>query len=129
MQSFDCKLFEQPAPALPDPWTSDWMLRGLLSQHLPEAVHDAAEPALKSLGELSAGELHAFQLADRLNEEFGFSPMVAGLFDTQPFWFYMVLESDGRTVQVPLPDNLKASALRSAIESGLETARHVRDEL
>lgn len=60
------------------------------------------------------------QLAEQLRQEYGFSPMVAGLFDTQPFWFYMVLESGNETVQVPLPDELTRDALERSLDAGLE---------
>ena len=59
-------------------------------------------------------------LATELNEKYGFGPQIASLFDPQPFWFYMVLEGDGETVQVPLPDKLDRDALRSALEAGLQ---------
>ena len=52
---------------------------------------------LKSMTEESSGKLNyefvdpeagGGQLAQQLNEQYGFVPQIAGLFDTQPFWFY-----------------------------------------
>jgi ABC-2 type transport system permease protein len=59
-------------------------------------------------------------LGKELKRKFGFSPQIASLFDPRPFWFYMVLEGDGETVQVPLPDQLDRAALKGALESALQ---------
>jgi len=59
-------------------------------------------------------------LASELNEKYGFAPQIASLFDPQPFWFYMVLEGDGETVQVPLPDELDRDALKRSLEAGFQ---------
>ncbi|WP_252736019.1 Gldg family protein [Aestuariibacter sp. A3R04] len=59
------------------------------------------------------------ELASELKQNFGFSPQVASLFDPQPFWFYMVLESNSETVQVPLPENLDKAALKRSLDSAL----------
>lgn len=58
-------------------------------------------------------------LAEQLRTEYGFVPQVAGLFDTQPFWFYMVLEGAGQSVRVPLPETLEAERLDSGIRDAL----------
>ena len=59
-------------------------------------------------------------LASELNEKFGFAPQIASLFDPQPFWFYMVLEGDGETVQVPLPDEFDRDALKRSLQAGFQ---------
>ena len=59
-------------------------------------------------------------LASELNEKYGFAPQIASLFDPQPFWFYMVLEGDGETVQVPLPDEFDRDALKRSLEAGFQ---------
>ena len=59
------------------------------------------------------------KLARELEQNFGFSPQIANLLDPNPFWFYMVLESEGETVQVPLPDSLDKTALKRALNSAL----------
>ena len=59
-------------------------------------------------------------LAREIEEQYGFQPMAASLFDVNPFYFYMTL-SDGETLlQVPLPEALSADATRRAIEEGLK---------
>ena len=60
------------------------------------------------------------QLAQQLNEAYGFVPQVAGLFDTQPFWFYMLLETATNAVLVPLPEELDKDGLTDNIEASLK---------
>jgi ABC-2 type transport system permease protein len=59
-------------------------------------------------------------LATRLEQRNGFRPMVLDLLNSRPFWFYMVLESGGQTVQVPLPKTLDAAGFRRALDAGLK---------
>jgi ABC-2 type transport system permease protein len=59
-------------------------------------------------------------LAKQIASELGFRPMVAGLFDTNAFWFYMTLEGKGQIVQVPLPENFQKADLERALEAGLK---------
>jgi ABC-2 type transport system permease protein len=60
------------------------------------------------------------RLAGELRREYGFGPQVASLLDPRPFWFYMVLESDGDAVQVPLPDALEKDALKRSLDAALQ---------
>lgn len=64
--------------------------------------------------EAEGGEV-ARQLADR----YGFRPMAAGPFDPKRFYFYMVMKSNGSTVQVPLPGKLTGEAARRSLEAAL----------
>lgn len=64
--------------------------------------------------EAGGGEV-ARQLADR----YGFRPMAAGPFDPKRFYFYMVMKSNGSTVQVPLPGKLTGEAARRSLEAAL----------
>ncbi len=59
-------------------------------------------------------------LGEQLKREYGFGPQIASLFDPKPFWFYMVLKGNGEAVQVPLPAELNASALKKSIESAVQ---------
>lgn len=61
-------LFEQAAPQLPDPYSSDPYLQGLLARHLSAEQLEEAAPVLQHMSELAGGELYRLQLADRLNE-------------------------------------------------------------
>ncbi|RBP32655.1 ABC-2 type transport system permease protein [Marinobacter pelagius] len=60
------------------------------------------------------------QLARRLAEDYGFSPMLSSLLDPQPFWFHLMLESGDNRVQIPLPATLDQSSLEKAIEEGMQ---------
>ncbi len=103
-----------PADQLPDAFAE---FRSLLEATLPK------------LSEQSGGKLQFQftdpgpfdgQLAQQLNAAYGFVPQVAGLFDTQPFWFYMLLESGDNTVLVPLPEELDENGITSNIEASLK---------
>lgn len=65
-------------------------------------------------------EANGGKLGKELAEKFGFRPQIASLFDPQPFWFYMVLESDGETVQIPLPKDLSKEEMKRSIEAGIK---------
>lgn len=101
-------------------------------EKLPQAFADfrgVLESALKSMTEESSGTLsYEFadpeagggQLAQQLNKQYGFVPQIAGLFDTQPFWFYMVLEGSHESVQIGLPQELSENSLKNNIEAALK---------
>jgi ABC-2 type transport system permease protein len=59
-------------------------------------------------------------LAKQLKDNYGFVPQVASLFDPQPFWFYMVLDNDGESAQVPLPGELNREALKRSLDAAIE---------
>lgn len=59
-------------------------------------------------------------LAQKLIDEYGFRPMVTGLLDPQPFWFYLTLTDGDETVQVPLPQDLDEAGLQRALESAVK---------
>jgi ABC-2 type transport system permease protein len=110
------------------------VFRGYISeeQALPEelrALRGDLENLLEGMRETSAGkltvELHDPQadggaLAQTLKREFGFRPMTIGLFNTNSFWFYMTLQSNGQTVQIPLPSDFNKVELERSIQSGLK---------
>ncbi len=56
----------------------------------------------------------------RLAERYGLQPLAVGLFDPLEFWFHLLLEHDGRVIQVPLPETLDKASLRRAIDSELK---------
>ena len=101
-------------------------------EQLPEvlrAFRKELDAVLKALAEESNGKLsidirdpdaEGGALAKRLESEFGFRPMAAGLFDTDTFWFYMTLEGDGRIVQVPLPEEFDKADLERSLQAGLK---------
>jgi len=60
------------------------------------------------------------KIAAKLGTEYGFRPMVLSLLDPRTFWFYIVMENNGQTVQVPLPPDGSGEALGRSIDSGLK---------
>lgn len=92
-------------------------LRGELRSMLEEMQAGAPDKLDVQFRDPMAGD---GQLAERLRRDYGFRPMTTSLMSDERFYFYIVLEQDGRTVPVQLPDSLAAKDLRSAIESGLE---------
>ena len=99
---------------------------------LPEqlvALRSDLESVLGELNQAAGGKLSTrFEdpeadggaLGKELNERYGFAPQIASLFDPQPFWFYMVLEADGETVQVPLPGEFNRDALKRSLEAAFQ---------
>jgi len=59
-------------------------------------------------------------IAEQINQEYGFRPMAASLFDQNSFWFYMMLKSGDQTVEISLPEDLKKESLKRAIDAGLK---------
>ncbi|GAB4353559.1 MAG: hypothetical protein Kow006_18760 [Gammaproteobacteria bacterium] len=59
------------------------------------------------------------EVARRIERDFGFKPMLASLFDRDPFYFYLTLAQGDQIVQIPLGD-LKGETFRRAFESGLK---------
>ena len=59
-------------------------------------------------------------LAKKIASEYGFRPMALGLFSKDAFWFYMVLEGNGRIVQVPMPEDFSKESLKRGIEAALK---------
>ena len=102
------------------------------AERLPELLQPLREDLDEVLAELQTGsggklsleirdpDADGGVLARQLEADFGFQPMAVSLFDTQGFWFYMILEGDGRLVQVPLPEDLDRSGLERALEAGLK---------
>ena len=60
------------------------------------------------------------EVAATIKKDFGFRPMAASLFDQRTFWYYMVLSSGERKVEVPLPEDLGKESLKRSLEAGLK---------
>ncbi|EMP56324.1 ABC transporter permease [Marinobacter santoriniensis NKSG1] len=60
------------------------------------------------------------ELAKKLNDEYGFSPLLASLVNPQPFWFHLMLQSGDNQVQVPLPATLDQDSLQKAFDDALK---------
>lgn len=92
-------------------------LKKQLVDILDELQQQSGEMLRVSIQDPDAGD---GKLAHQLNEEYGYEPQIASLFDPQPFWFYMQLKGEGETVQVPLPNELNRDNLKRSIESAIQ---------
>ena len=58
-------------------------------------------------------EKNGGQIANKIAEEYGFTPMAANIFSQHQFYFYLTLQSDSQVVQIPLEDMQKESFSRN----------------
>jgi len=103
-----------PDEKLPEPLRD---LRASLDEILEDYTKRAGD---KLRVEIADPDADGGKLAEELRRDYGFGPQIASLLDPRPFWFYMVLESDGEAVQVPLPDALEADALKRSLDAALQ---------
>jgi ABC-2 type transport system permease protein len=59
-------------------------------------------------------------LAKKLDQEFGFQPLVTGLLDPRPFWFQMTLSNGRDTEPVALPGTLKEDGFERSLEAAVK---------
>ena len=102
------------------------------AKKLPESVlslRTQGEIFLKDTAEKSDGkfsyqflepEIDGGKLAIELGEKYGFQPMTTSYFSSEQFWFYLILESNGRTVFVELPEDLSSASLEKNIRSAIK---------
>ncbi len=60
------------------------------------------------------------ELARKIQQQYGFQPMVTSLLDSNRFYFYMLLQRGDQMVPVPLPESLDQADLKRNIESALK---------
>lgn len=60
------------------------------------------------------------QLTAMLLKQYGFKPMSASLLDKETFYFYVVLEGNDQTVQIPLPSDYKIDSFKRNLHAGLK---------
>ncbi|MDF3128541.1 Gldg family protein [Kiritimatiellaeota bacterium B1221] len=108
------KAYVSPAEKLPEAFAE---FREVLEETLENETKKSGGRFSFAFEDPDAG---SGELGRQLNREYGFMPQIAGLFDTRPFWFYMVLEGDRESVQIPLPDELSANRLENQIQSALK---------
>lgn len=101
-------------------------------EKLPKSLIDFRESIQEVLEEFksAANGNFSFSIADpdeggktvvkEIKDKYGFRPMRAGLFDPTSFWFYMIMEGDGRVIQVPLPEELEKSGFKRGVEAALK---------
>ncbi len=63
------------------------------------------------------------ELARQIRQAYGYRPFTTSPADPRSFYFYMLLESAGRQVPVPLPAKLDAAHLRQALEGAFKRVR------
>lgn len=59
------------------------------------------------------------QVAQQIASDYGFKPMVAGLFDSKQFYFYMTLSKGDQVVQIPLGD-MTGDDFKLAMDAGVK---------
>ena len=108
--------------------------KGYLSadETLPDALKEFRTELQTLLDELKEQSNGAFDfaiidpeagdgtLAKEIGEKYGFRPMVAGLFDPTPFYFYLTLQGGDKIVQLGLPEEFNKESMRKGIEAGLK---------
>jgi len=60
-------------------------------------------------------EAQGGELAQKIEQEFGFRAMQAGLFDSSRFYFYLMLSDGEQNLQVPLPQDFTRDALKQSL--------------
>jgi len=64
-------------------------------------------------------EANGGAVAQQILNDYGFQPMVASLFDSNRFYFYLTLSKDDQVVQIPLGD-FSANTFEMALDSGVK---------
>jgi gliding motility-associated transport system permease protein/gliding motility-associatede transport system auxiliary component len=94
-----------------------------LQRYKQAVAEQARQMALHSGGKFSLRfiepEARDGMVARQIADEWGFTPMLAGLGDQQPFYFYLTLADDRQVVQLPT-GQFQADQFRPALEAGLK---------
>jgi ABC-2 type transport system permease protein len=99
-----------------------------LPQFLQKFKHDvqalAEELQKKADGKLKVQfrepETDGGALAKKIESDYGFQPMQAGLLDPNRFYFYLTLDDGEQTVQVPLPEDFTKAAMQQSFDAALK---------
>ncbi len=98
---------------------------------LPEPLirlKEQLQPSLKSLEKDSQGKFTTEiidpdaddgKVAKQIESEHGFKPMVAGLVDSNKFWFYMALSDGSQFVPISLQDAVNPQSFERTVRSSL----------
>ena len=62
------------------------------------------------------------QIANEIADKYGLQAMRAGMFDTNAFYYYMILKAEGQTqvIQIPLSEDLSKDAFKRGIDAALK---------
>jgi len=84
----------------------------------------AGELKQKSGGKLEVRlrepEANGGALAKKIETDYGFRPMQAGLLDSNRFFFYLTLDDGEQTVEVPLPEDFSRESLEQSLNAALK---------
>lgn len=96
---------------------------------LPEQLAEfktTIKDTVNKMAEVSGGkfktefiEPESGEVAKEIAEKYGFRPMLASLFDENPFYFYMLVDVDP-AIQVALPQDLSIDAFKTSLEAALK---------
>ena len=101
-------------------------------QKLPPALKDYAEKVKKeseNLAKISGGKMTVEfvdpqadngKVGAEILKSFGFQPMVASLFDSKQFYFYLTFQQGNKVVQIALPEELNEQNAKKGLESALK---------
>jgi ABC-2 type transport system permease protein len=103
--------------------SADELLPDLLLAYRAAIEAELEELAGQSGGQFSVRfvepEAMGGEIARRIEEEWGFKPMVAALGDEREFFFYLTLADSRQVVQLPT-DDFDPDAFRSTVDAGLK---------
>ncbi|HEX7028629.1 MAG TPA: Gldg family protein, partial [Gammaproteobacteria bacterium] len=108
------KGYISPDEKLPEELVS---LKKSLNEILAEYKKQAGDKLTVEIVDPAAGD---GQLAQQLTADYGFRPLSTSLLSKDSFWFYLLMESNGRLVQVPLPEGLNKSGLEQGVEAAFK---------
>ncbi|MBX2857207.1 MAG: Gldg family protein, partial [Cellvibrionaceae bacterium] len=60
------------------------------------------------------------QVAQEIADMYGFQPMASSLFDTNTFYYYLVLNDQEIAVQIPIPEDLSEESFKRGLDSALK---------
>ncbi len=104
--------------------SADSKLPAVLQQFKQELLSLGQELEQKAAGKLTVQvddpEAGNGSLAKKLEQDYGFRPLRAGLLDDHRFYFYLTLTDGQQTVQLSLPEDFDKAALQRSIDSGLK---------
>ena len=104
-------------------FSKDSLLPDQLISFKQEINKTLAEMKTKSAGrfqiKLNDPEANGGEIAKKIQADFGFSPMAAGLFSNQQFYFYMTLSNGEQIIQIP-HDDLTSENFNRNLDSGIK---------
>ena len=102
------------------------------SEKLPASLAEFTNTLKTALAETkaSAGEKFQFNIvepeanggavAQQIDEAYGFRPMASSLFDSNTFYYYLLVTSGDLGVQIPIPDELDKESFARSLDSALK---------